>query len=196
MSRLRTAVVGGLVVAGVLAGCTSEGSDAPDPAPVTTVADAETDLPPCPDQQSTPAAAGAALADLSRECFGGGELDLALAPGTPTVLNLWASWCGPCREELPFVERLATTAGDRLRVIGVASQDGVPQASSFAADAGLTVPSAFDADGAIAAGLGLKGLPHSVFLAADGSVAHVEVGAVDSYEQLRGLVAEHLGVQL
>ncbi|SFE08051.1 TlpA family protein disulfide reductase [Blastococcus tunisiensis] len=180
----------------VLSACTADPEAAPDEAPPTSVAEAETDLPPCPEQGPAASEVDAALGDLVFECFGGGDLDLASAPGTPTVLNLWASWCAPCREELPFVDQLATAAGDRLRVIGVASQDGIPQASSFAADAGLGFPSAFDADGALAAGLGLKGLPHSVFLAPDGSVAHVEVGAVDSYDELRALVSEHLGVQL
>ncbi len=178
----------------VLTGCTGD-ERSPGVAAPPSVTDVVTDLPPCP-EQTAGSAAGGTLPGLALDCLGGGSLDLALAPGTPTVLNLWASWCGPCRTELPFVEQLADTAGDRVRVIGVSSQDGVPQATSFAADAGLTFPSAFDADGELAAGLGLKGLPHSVFLAADGSVAHVEVGAVESFDELRALVGEHLGVQL
>jgi thiol-disulfide isomerase/thioredoxin len=112
------------------------------------------------------------------------------------VLNLWASWCAPCREELPLVQQLSERAGDGLRVIGVDSQDGVPQGTSFIEDAGLTFPSAFDGDGELAGALGLRGLPHTVFLAADGSVAHVEVGQIDSFEELSGLVGDHLGVQL
>jgi len=176
-------------------GCTA-GAEEPDRSPAEVdVASVETDLPPCPEQPAEPAA-GSELPALAIDCLGGGTLDLATAQGVPTVLNLWASWCGPCREELPLVEDLAAVAGDRLRVIGVASEDGIPQATSFAADAGLTFPSAFDGSGELAAGLGLKGLPHSVFLAADGSVTHVETGAVTSAEELRGLVAEHLGVQL
>ena len=193
--RFRTLAAVGVLLPVVLAGCSTEEAAPEDDAPVT-VAEVDTDLPPCPEQESAPSAVDPGIADVTLECFGGGRLDLGLTPGTPTVLNLWASWCGPCREELPFVEQLAATAGDRVRVMGVASQDGVPQASSFAADAGLSFPSAFDADGRLTAGLGLTGLPHSVFLAPDGSVAHVEVGAVDSYDELRALVAEHLGVQL
>jgi cytochrome c biogenesis protein CcmG, thiol:disulfide interchange protein DsbE len=193
--RFRTlAALGGLLSV-VLTGCTADETTPEDAAPVA-VGDVETDLPPCPEQPAGESAVDDGVADLVLECFGGGILDLARTPGTPTVLNLWASWCAPCREELPFVEQLAGAAGDSLRVIGVASQDGIPQASSFAADAFLSFPSAFDPEGELAAGLGLKGLPHSVFLAADGSVAHVEVGAVDSYEELRGLVAQHLGVQV
>jgi thiol-disulfide isomerase/thioredoxin len=190
--RLRVLAAVGAVSAVVLAGCSSD--DAPEDVGPVAVGDVETDLPACPEQPPGESAGDDALAGLALDCFGGGTLDLARMPGTPTVLNLWASWCAPCREELPFVEQLAGAAGEGLRVIGVASQDGVPQASSFAADAGLSFPSAFDPDGELAAGLGLKGLPHSVFLAADGSVAHVEVGAVDSYDELRALVAQHLGV--
>ena len=136
------------------------------------------------------------LAEVGLECLGGGTLDLGMAQGTPTVLNLWASWCQPCREELPLVQELADLAGDEVRVIGVASSDGIPQSTSFATDAGLSFPMAFDGEGEVAAGLGLAGLPHSVFLAPDGTVAHVKVGPVASTEELRALVAEHLGVQL
>jgi thiol-disulfide isomerase/thioredoxin len=193
--RIRILAAVGALAPVVLAGCAADETTPDRPAP-TAVADVETDLPPCPEQASAQPAAAGSLGNLALDCIGGGSLDLAVAPGTPTVLNLWASWCAPCREELPYVEQLATTAGDRLRVVGVASQDGVPQATSFAADAGLTFPSAFDGDGELAAGLGLKGLPHTVFLAADGSVAYVEVGAVDSFDELRALVGRHLGVQL
>jgi thiol-disulfide isomerase/thioredoxin len=114
----------------------------------------------------------------------------------PTVVNLWASWCPPCREELPVVQQLAQAAGDRLRVLGVVSKDGVPQATSFAADAGATFPTAFDPDGELMDGLGIRALPYTYFLAPDGSVAHVEVGAVESLPEFQQLVAEHLGVQL
>jgi len=193
--RIRTAAAVGALLPTVLAGCTSE-ETSPDAAAPTAVTEVETELPPCPEQESGPSAVDSSLAGLALDCLGGGRLDLAPAPGPPTALNLWASWCDPCREELPLVEQLAATAGDRLRVVGVASQDGLPQASSFADDAGLTFPSAFDAAGELGAGLGLKGLPHSVFLAADGSVSHVEVGAVDSFDELSALVAQHLGVQL
>ncbi|MGY2127090.1 TlpA family protein disulfide reductase [Blastococcus sp. SYSU DS0617] len=187
--RRRSAVVAAALL--VLAGCTSEG-DAGQQAP--DEASAESDLTPCPEQSGEPAADGAP--DLAFDCIGGGELDLGLAPGVPTVLNLWASWCGPCREELPLFQQLDDAAGEQVQVLGVDSQDGRPQGASFAADAGLTFPSAYDEDGALAAELGLRGLPHSVFLAPDGSVAHVETGVISSYDELRGLVTEHLGVQL
>ncbi len=175
-----------------LAGCTS---DEPDGSSSPETAVASDELTPCPEPADAgPAADGAP--DLALECLGGGTLDLAQAPGVPTLVNLWASWCAPCREELPLLQQLSESAGDQVRVLGVDSQDGRSQGVSFATDAGLTFPLAFDGEGELAAELGLRGLPHTLFLAADGSVVHVESGGISSDEELRGLVAQHLGVQL
>ena len=126
-----------------LTACTadSDADDAGDAGEQTEPAAVETDLPPCPAGSGEPAAGDPVL---TLDCLGGDTLDLAEAPGVPTVLNLWASWCAPCREELPYVQQLSEAAGEQVRVLGVDTKDGVPQGTSFAADAGLTFPSAFD----------------------------------------------------
>jgi cytochrome c biogenesis protein CcmG/thiol:disulfide interchange protein DsbE len=195
-TRSRTAA-GALALGLALAGCTSDAAQqpggaaaSPSPDPLTTA------LEPCPEQPDEPAAGAETLPPVILECPGGGSLDLGRAPGVPTVVNLWASWCGPCREELPLVQQLADAAGDRLSVVGVISRDGVPQAASFAEDAGATFPSAFDGEGELMAELGLNGLPYTYFLDADGGIAHVQVGPVADLAELEGLVAEHLGVTL
>jgi cytochrome c biogenesis protein CcmG/thiol:disulfide interchange protein DsbE len=84
----RTLVATGLVVIAALAGCTSE-AEKPDNAPLV-----EGALQACP-EQTDQAVDGGALPALSFECVGGGELDLGRAPGVPTVVNLWGSWCAP-----------------------------------------------------------------------------------------------------
>ena len=195
MIRRAVAAPAALLLALLPAGCAAgSADDGGSPSPPPDVASVSTDLRPCPEESGEPAAGNAP--QVSLECFTGGTLDLSRAPGVPTVLNLWASWCGPCREELPVVQQLADAAGDRLRVVGVASKDGVPQASSFVADARVTFPSAYDGDGAAMTALGLAGLPYTLFLTADGTSAHVEVGQVESVPEFEQLVAEHLGVQL
>jgi thiol-disulfide isomerase/thioredoxin len=136
------------------------------------------------------------LPALRLPCLGGGTLDLGAAPGTPTVVNLWGSWCSPCRDELPVMQQLADAAGGRVRVLGVVSKDGVPQAESFAEDAGLRFPSAFDGQGRLMTAEGLNALPVTFFLTADGAVAYRQVGPVSSVQQLEQLVADHLGVRL
>lgn len=176
----------------VLAGCTADGAGG-DPAPEPL---ADTVLAACAEQPDRPAQGEQTLPDLAFDCPGGGTLDLGRAPGVPTVVNLWASWCTPCRQELPLLQDLADRAGDRLGVVGVISRDGAPQAESFAEEAGATFPAAFDGDGDLMAELGLRGLPYTYLLDADGGIAFVQVGEVTSVEELVALVAEHLGVQL
>ncbi|MQA33946.1 TlpA family protein disulfide reductase [Modestobacter roseus] len=184
-----------LAAALLVTGCTADDDAAPEqPAPAA-APDVRTDLTACPEQPDEPAPDGE-LTGLSFSCFTGGSLDLGRAQGTPTVVNLWASWCPPCREELPVVQELADAAGDRLRVLSIDSQDRAAAGASFADDAGVTLPTAFDEDGEVTAALGLRSLPHTLFLAADGSVAHVQVGQVPSLAEFEQLVAEHLGVQL
>ena len=189
---MRRALLAALLAAAV-GGCTSTSQDsAPPPAAAQTP-------PPfarCPDQPDQAVVGDSALPPLAFECLGGGTLDLARAPGVPTVVNLWGSWCGPCREELPLLQEFADAAEDRVQVIGVVSKDGVPQASSFGVDAGVTFPSAFDGEGELMAELGLNALPYTALLAADGTLVHSELGPVESVDELESLVAEHLGVQL
>ncbi len=135
----------------VLTGCSADDPAAPSPSeseqPVASAFAA------CPEQPDEPAAGGSAVPPLAFDCLGGGSLDLTRAPGVPTVVNLWGSWCPPCRDELPLLQELADTAGDRVRVVGVVSKDGEPQAESFGEDAGVTFPNAFDGAGDLMAEL-------------------------------------------
>ncbi|WP_029431142.1 TlpA disulfide reductase family protein [Blastococcus sp. URHD0036] len=191
----RALAAAGLLLVAVLSGCTADADDDGDPAPSSGFS-ADTTLDPCPEQPDRPAEGAETLPDVAFDCPGGGTLDLGRAPGVPTVVNLWGSWCGPCREELPLVQELSDLAGDQVHVIGLISRDTPSRAESFAEDAGATFPTAFDGDGELLAQLGLAALPFTYFLDADGGVAYVEVGQVQSLEELTGLVAEHLGVQL
>jgi thiol-disulfide isomerase/thioredoxin len=190
MSARAAAAAAGLLLA--LTGCTT-GDDADAAAPTTT---APSELAACPEQPDTAAAGTAVLPALAFDCPGGGSLDLGRAQGQPTVLNLWGSWCPPCREELPLIEEFAEASGGQVRVMGLISKDGRPQAESFAADAGITFPNAFDGEGELMTELGINALPYTYFLDADGGLAYTQVGPVESVDELRGLVAEHLGVQL
>jgi len=191
---MRWAVVAALLLTATLSGCRADkGSAAPPSSDSTSAASA---LQACPEQAGTPARGADLLPALSFPCPGGGSLDLGRAPGKPTVLNLWGSWCGPCREELPIMQQFADSAGGQVRVMGVISKDGHPQSESFAKDAGVTFPSAFDGQGALMTKLGLNALPYTYFLDADGAVVYTQVGPITSVDELRTLAAEHLGVQL
>ncbi|WP_448642172.1 TlpA family protein disulfide reductase [Geodermatophilus sp. URMC 63] len=185
-----------LLAGALLSACTASTADDGDSTPAAAPATFSTPLQACPEQPDEPASGAETLPAVSLPCPGGGTLDLGRAPGVPTVVNLWASWCGPCREELPLVQQFADAAAGRVHVVGVISKDGVPQADSFAGDAGVTFPSAYDRDGELMDALGVNVLPFTYLVDADGALVFTQVGPVASVDELRALVAEHLGVQL
>jgi cytochrome c biogenesis protein CcmG/thiol:disulfide interchange protein DsbE len=88
--------------------------------------------------------------------------------GTPVVVNIWASWCGPCREEAPRLAEAARRYGSRVQFLGVDILDQRAAAASFIARYGWPYPSVFDASGDIRDGLGFLGQPVTVFYAASG----------------------------
>jgi len=83
--------------------------------------------------------------------------------GTPVVVNVWASWCGPCREEAPRLAAAARTYGDRVQFLGVDIQDQRTPAKQFIRDFGWPYPSVFDPTSEIQHGLGYFGQPVTVF---------------------------------
>ena len=111
----------------------------------------------------------------------------------PAVVTVWAQWCGPCREELPWFQRLHERAGDRLTVLGVNWQDLQPRgALEFAAVAGVTFPSAADPDATLPS---VRGLPVLYLVDEEGDVT-VRRGQVADYAELAALVDEHTGVSV
>jgi thiol-disulfide isomerase/thioredoxin len=188
-------VLVGLLAAGLLAaGCTS-GDDTPAHASPPTSVRAVV-LPGCPGEavQST---SPTALPDLELPCLGGGnEVPLRRLTGRPTVLNLWASWCPPCKEELPAFSRLSAAARGKLQVVGVASKDIPDRSIEYVADSKMTFPSLQDESGTLLRALHRTGLPATVLLTADGSVAGVYQGPPLTDTTLRALVRDKLGVDV
>jgi cytochrome oxidase Cu insertion factor (SCO1/SenC/PrrC family)/thiol-disulfide isomerase/thioredoxin len=138
--------------------------------------------PSAPDSASpTPAAAPA---DAGRLLGGGGRAfrrRLATLRGDPVVVNAWASWCPPCRSELPLFAAAARRFGGRVAFLGLDVSDADGPARAFLAAHPVGYPSYRDADGDLARSLGApQGLPVTLFLDADGRVFHVHVGAYPS----------------
>ncbi|WP_370617321.1 TlpA family protein disulfide reductase [Mumia sp. Pv 4-285] len=132
------------------------------------------------------------------ECLGGGPpVSLPGLPAKPTVINLWATYCGPCRDEMPLLARLHDDAGDQVSVLGIDYADPDPEgALALASKSGVTFPLMSDPDESVGKALGVIGLPQTVFVAADGTITATHRGQITSYDQLRSLVKEHLGVDL
>ncbi|MCW2752509.1 MAG: TlpA family protein disulfide reductase [Aeromicrobium sp.] len=150
----------------------------------------------CPRSDGT-APTSKALPDVTLKCLGGGtSVRLAGLTGTPTVINLWASWCGPCREELPLLARADKAYGQRVRILGVDFADAAPDAAiALAKASGVTYPSLVDRSSSIKAALRVIGLPQTVFVDAQGRMVATERGPFRSYADLTAAIRTHLGVK-
>lgn len=140
------------------------------------------------------------LPDVTLAGFDGGDdVDLGDFTG-PAVISVWASWCGPCRREMPILEEFHAAYGDRVAMLGIDFQDAqTDKARALVEQSGVTYPLVRDEAGTIN-GAGafplLRGLPFLAFVDADGTVTHVEAVVIDSTDQLVAMVDEHLGVTL
>jgi cytochrome c biogenesis protein CcmG, thiol:disulfide interchange protein DsbE len=146
----------------------------------------------CGPLTASPPSAAPDLPDLKLPCFtGDDEVSLRSLRG-PAVINIWASWCEPCRTELPVMQGLADKAEGRVTVLGVDSGDKRDKGADFATDKGVRMPTLFDEKGALLNNLGRINLPVTVFLDSSGrSYVHpLPLDARGLSEQLR----KHTGV--
>ena len=150
-------------------------------------------------------AAAAALARSPRSRFAGGGRALAFElpdvrdaakkvslperPGRLTVLNFWASWCVPCRKEMPDLQAVHRAMGDRVAFLGIDHQDARQDAAAFLRQTGVTYPSGYDPEGSIAQRYGVRGLPTTIVIDAGGQVLGHYTGPVRKDQLLRELRA-------
>ena len=123
---------------------------------------------------------------------GGGRLSLAELRGSPVVINFWASWCVPCRDEAPLLADIAQRYRSQgLRVVGIVYQDDGGAAREFMTRYGLTYPALLDPEGRTAIDYGVLGIPETFFVDRDGIMRFRQIGPV-SQAQLPQQVAEIL----
>ncbi len=198
MTRLLLAVCTVLLI--VLTGCAaSSDGQAKEPSsgrvdvdtPALRQARSQAGVEPC-----RPGTSRAQLPEITLPCLGGGkEVDLHKLKG-PLVINLFAQWCGPCRDELPYYQRLHRKAKGEVDVIGVDYLDTQPKAAlELAKDTGVTFPLLADPAGDLRAPFRVRGLPGIVLVDADGKVT-VQLRAFRSYAELRDVVQQQLDVRV
>lgn len=112
-----------------------------------------------------------------------GRVSLAELRGSPVVLNFWASWCAPCREEAPLLTAADDTYRSQgLRILGVVYQDSADNARAFMARYGQTYPGLLDPDGRTAIDYGVFGIPETFFINRSGVVRSRQVGVLTEAE--------------
>ena len=140
----------------------------------------------------------AALHEQSNELLVGGpkafRARLAELRGHPVVINKWASWCGPCRAELPILQDISTARGKEIAFLGVNARDKRPTAERFAAQYPVPYPSYEDPEEAIARALKApSNFPVTVFVDAQGKTVFTHQGGYRTAADLTADIDEHLG---
>jgi thiol-disulfide isomerase/thioredoxin len=189
---VRSVALVALLALVVATGC-SRGRAPSDP-PVTAASGTGAPCVPAATPAASPAvpAGGEKIPDLALACFAGGAEVRLRTLGRPVVLNLWASWCTPCRKELPALN--AYSQRGTVLVLGIATEDRREGARSMIDDFGLGFPTLFDREGRLLKAIGSVPLPVTLFVSADGTVAYTHrAGALDEAGFER-LAREHLGV--
>ena len=146
-----------------------------------------------PDYGKALAGSPAPLAALHRQgdrLLSGGqeayEARLAKLRGYPAVVNVWASWCGPCRFEFPLFQHVAARYGKRVAFLGIDSEDSDDAARTFLGEAPVPYPSYTDPDKAVAESVGADlGFPDTAFYNRGGELAYLKQGPFHDRGELR-----------
>ena len=130
------------------------------------------------------------------ECLDGkSTVDVGQIKG-PALINVWGSWCGPCKEEMPIFVDFYSKYKEKVSLVGISVEEANAQnARDFIKLYGMSWPNLNDPDGSTRETLGM-GVPVTLFIDAQGKVTYRKIGVVTSIEELEKDTKKYLGVQL
>jgi len=128
-------------------------------------------LPPAP-------ARGHPAPDFSLTTLAGEPFTLSELQGTPVVLNFWATWCPPCRAEMPELQAASERLAGEVAIIGVNQAEAPADVAAFVAGLGLTFPMPLDVDAEASRLYAVRSLPTTLFIDREGVIRQIQVGPV------------------
>jgi len=132
-------------------------------------------------RQEKPALEGNHAPDFALRDLAGQEVRLSALRGKVVLVNFWATWCPPCREEIPSMGRLnSAMAGKPFRMLAVSVDEGGKKAvEGYFAKAGVTLPALLDSDGAVGKRYGITGVPETFVIDGKGVILKKVVGPLE-----------------
>lgn len=130
------------------------------------------------------------LPDEELAVLAGGNYELRQT-GQPRALNLWATWCAPCRAELPAFDDVAARV-QGVDIVGVSTGDSVEDAIELVEELGLTFTQVHDPSATLQQGLRITGMPATIFVDTNGDIVEVHNGELET-EELETLLTDLFG---
>lgn len=134
--------------------------------------------------------------DFTLQTFDGQAVtlrDFTAGGGTPVVLNFWATWCPPCRVEMPYFENVGRLYEGEVAVLGLNQAESAATIARYARDHGLTYPLLVDSDMKVNNLYGVLNLPTTIFIDKNGVVSEVLIGTISQAvleDRIEGLLEE------
>lgn len=135
----------------------------------------------------------APMFELPSVIKGEGTVSLAQFRGKPVVLNFWASWCVPCRKEMPAFQAVAERLDGQVAFVGVNHKDGRSGALDLLDETGVRYPTGYDPKGSVAQSFGLFGMPTTVFISPEGRILERRTGEM-SKADLEDTIGKVFGI--
>ncbi|MBI5747589.1 MAG: TlpA family protein disulfide reductase [Nitrospinae bacterium] len=128
--------------------------------------------------------------DFTLKDLNGNEVKLSSLKGKPVIINFWATWCYPCREEIPDLQKSYDENKDKgLVILGVNIKENVSKVSKFSKDYKMTYPILLDIEGTISDAYRVFGIPMSFFIDRDGLIKDSFIGMLTKEDLSKKLAA-------
>ena len=134
-----------------------------------------------------PPTVGTAAPDIALKSLDGTSLRLSSFKGKPVVINFWATWCPPCKEEMPIFERYARKYAGQLVILGIDSQESAEIVQPFVTQMGITFPILLDQSGIVSARYFVKDFPYTFFVDESGILRGQHLGLLSEEKLVRFL---------
>jgi len=143
----------------------------------------------CDEYTGAEPVAGEAAPDFSFEDATGSTFSLSDFQGKMVMLNFWATWCGPCAYEMPFIQQVYDEWPDGdLVILTIDIGESAETVATFLQDNGISLPVLLDMEGKVAVLYGVRGIPRTLFIDKDGLIRGIKPGALQSKEELEDIL--------
>jgi thiol-disulfide isomerase/thioredoxin len=150
----------------------------------------------CDEYTGAEPVAGETAPDFSFEDAAGTTFSLSDFQGKMVMLNFWATWCGYCVMELPYLQQIYEEwPSDELLLLAVDVGESAETVATFLQDNGISLPVLLDMEGKVAVLYGVRGIPRTLFIDKDGFIRGIKVGAFSGVEEIESILEQLSALQ-